>query len=196
MKRPRVDPGAERRSKGPSSFRGRHVFPRSVETAAQTSVPSPGPEAASRRSYQVAPRLPSFATARLGKKGWAASCTTADGALQVSPPSAERANQTVEVPVRWFSNHVTYSRRPLLAAEMSWPIERISVPRSGSLVIVNGKLAIGAAGDQVAPPSVERETATVFWSPSFVSVPSTNTSTSSPLGSARSRLFCDPMLLL
>src|SRR5215471_11238633 len=195
MKRPRVEPGAERRSKGPSSFRGRQLFPRSVETAAQTSVPSPGPEA-SRRSYQVAPRLPSFATARLGKKGWAASCTTAEGELQVSPPSAERANQTVEVPVRWFSNHVTYSRRPLTAAEMSWPIERISVPRSGSLVMVNAKLAIVAAWDQVAPPSVEREAATVFWSPSFASVPSTNTSTSSPLGSASSRLFCDPMLLL
>src|SRR5262252_9674081 len=196
MNRPSVELGAERRSKGPSSFRERQVMPRSLETAPQTSVPSPGPEGALRRSYQVAPRRPSLVTARLGKNAWAASCTTTDGGLQVRPASAELLTQIAEVPVRWFSNHVTYNRRPLTAAETSWPIDRTSAPRSGSLVIVNVKFATVAGCDQVAPPSVEREAATLTVSPSFASVPSTNTSTSWPPASGKRRLSCDPAPLL
>src|SRR5262249_11471277 len=190
-KSPKVEFGAVRRSKGPSSFFARQVTPRSDETADQTSVPSPGPKEALRRSYQVAPSLPSRATAIAGKNGWAAPWTRVEGWLQVTPPSVELLTQIVEGPVRWLSNHVTSSRPPPAAADISWPMDRIAVPRSGSLVIVKVKLATVTGCDQVAPPSAEDAAATLILSPSRASPPSTNMSTSRPSGSASSRLFCD-----
>src|SRR5215469_16089569 len=191
MKSPRVEFGAVRRSKGPSSLFERQVTPLSAETADQTSVPNPGPNVALRRSYQVAPSLPSRATAIAGKNGWTASWTRIVGWLQVTPPSAELLTQMVEVPLRWFSNHVTYSRPPPAAAEISWPIDLIGVPRSGSLVIVNVKVPTVTGCDQVSPPSTEYAAATLIRSPSRASPPSTNMSTSRASGSASSRLFCD-----
>src|SRR5215467_3228777 len=121
MKSPSVEFGAVRRSKGPSSFFARQVTPRSDETADQISVPSPGPTAALRRSYQVAPSLPSRATASEGRNGEAAPWVAVEGWLRVTPPSVELRTQPAEGPPRWVSNHVTDSRQPPDAAEISWP---------------------------------------------------------------------------
>src|SRR5260370_26577530 len=96
--------GAARRSKGPSIRRERQVRPWSAETPAQTSVPRPGPPAASRRSYQVAASAPPPATARAGRNGCADSWTTVDGALQVRPPSLDPLTEMDDVPVGRSSN--------------------------------------------------------------------------------------------